>query len=404
MAFPQDLSNVVVFKIHPAIGIARVSKNSDYFIHGKQPANYKSNGLMKRQAVQFRVFAYGHNNVGLGELTPNVMTALGLSSVWSAKVANRKIAYIENNPLHSMTNVISAEASSNDANQGRLTGSLPGFAEGANIPMGQITDTGVFIPPLAAVFRKTPGLAVPQYPFHTPEIADNSSDGTVSVALSGAAPSIPVLSACIVVAPGDYAPDSFPVSNVLKSLVERLRQDLDIPVGSSGNLHNRTAQNIDLQAILPATGDFEPGFELSFGGRGEVTQIPSVFFNPGVDPHIDVRDMRVQYKDAGAAGAGAVRGQLTSGLCSPWQTDFTACVGYWSEYLPTFAFLDEDTQVQVSIYRKKYSDTIVFGPGEQLTSGDDFERHQDKVGVMRIVSGKEIETERGPGDDIDGTS
>ena len=119
MAFPQDLSDVIVIKIHPAIGIARVSKSPDYFIHGTHPPLYKSNGLMKRQAVQFRLFAYGENNVGLGELTQEVMTTLGISAVWSAKVANRKIAYIENVPLSSMTHVIAAEAASNDANQAR---------------------------------------------------------------------------------------------------------------------------------------------------------------------------------------------------------------------------------------------------------------------------------------------
>jgi len=34
MAFPSDLSDVVVFKIHPAIGIARLSMNEDYFVFG----------------------------------------------------------------------------------------------------------------------------------------------------------------------------------------------------------------------------------------------------------------------------------------------------------------------------------------------------------------------------------
>ena len=36
----------------------------------------------------------------------------------------------------------------------------------------------------------------------------------------------------------------------------------------------------------------------------------------------------------------------------------------------------------------------------KLTNGDDFERHQDKIGVVRLVNGRQIETERDPGDDI----
>ena len=42
------------------------------YAFGTDPGSYKSNKVMKRQAVQFRVFAYGDNHVGLGELTPQV--------------------------------------------------------------------------------------------------------------------------------------------------------------------------------------------------------------------------------------------------------------------------------------------------------------------------------------------
>ena len=107
--------------------------------------------------------------------------------------------------------------------------------------------------------------------------------------------------------------------------------------------------------------------------------------------------MRVCYKEA-AADPGAVRGQLTSGLCSPWQTDFTACVGYWTEHLPTQAFLDEQDQASVRVYRKIYADRSA--TADTLKKGDDFERHQDKVGVVRMKIGRPIETERDPGDDI----
>jgi hypothetical protein len=34
MAFPNDLSDVLAFKIHPAIGIARLSMNDDYDVFG----------------------------------------------------------------------------------------------------------------------------------------------------------------------------------------------------------------------------------------------------------------------------------------------------------------------------------------------------------------------------------
>jgi len=55
MAFPDDLSDVVVFKLHPAIGVERVDNNDDHYVFGQGPANYKSGKKMKRQAVQFRL-------------------------------------------------------------------------------------------------------------------------------------------------------------------------------------------------------------------------------------------------------------------------------------------------------------------------------------------------------------
>ncbi len=108
--------------------------------------------------------------------------------------------------------------------------------------------------------------------------------------------------------------------------------------------------------------------------------------------------MRVRPKPA-PNDKGALPGQLTSGLCSPWQTDFTACVGYWSENLPRIAYLDEATNTRVSVYRKSYADQTPGAP--RLRVGDDFEQHQDEIGVVRLRNAKEVETERGPGDDID---
>lgn len=405
MAFPDDLSDVVVFKIHPAIGIARVAKNDDFFVFGTDPGTYKSNKRMKRQAVKFRVFAYGENHVGLGELTPAVMDSLGIAPVWSAKVANRKIAFMESEPLSSNVHVVRGEAASDDANEGKLTGALADFEEGREIPLGQITGEGVFIPPKAGVHRKTLGLPVPNYPNFTNEIADGSSDGIVSVTLGGPDAVPPVLPACIVVAPGDYSPDAMPQQTPGESLLLRLRRDLaSAPTG--GTLHNETTRKLDEAALQPCTGDFAPGFEVSFGGRGEVRDIATLFHTAANNPLIEPGELRVRYR-ASPADPGAEFGQLTSGLCSPWQTDFTACVGYWSENLPARAFLDEDDQVGVQVYRKKYDDRRSFiPPGDKLTNGDDFERHQDEVGVVRIRDGRQIETEREPGDNIveDGTS
>jgi hypothetical protein len=403
MAFPDDLNDVVVLKIHPAIGIARVSKNEDYFIFGTKPDSYKSNGLMKRQAVQFRIFAYAANNVGLGELTPAVLSSLNIKAVWSAQVANRKLRFTALDPdtgppqPDADQRLFGATASSDDAQQGKLVGKLPAFAEGQSIPLGQITSTGLFIPPKAGVFRETAGMAVPDYPDFTFGIADTTSDGSIRVALDGPAQNIPVLPAWIIVAPGDYSPDvdSEPVPS--ESLLVLLREKLGSSAGTAVNIHNETARRLDEAAIQPCSADWLPGFETSMGSRSEVPDIKALFYSSQTDPAIHAGEMRIKPKEGGS-GTGAIPGQLTSGLCSPWQTDFTACIGYWAENLPLTAFLDEDNQVSVRVYRKQYSNFSASAP--RLRHGDDFERHQDEIGVVRLINGKPIETERKPGDDI----
>jgi hypothetical protein len=394
MAFPKDLADVVVFKIHPAIGIARVADNDDYYVFGDRPDAYKSNGRMKRQAVQFRVFAYGENNVGLGELTADLIGALKMKCVWSARVANRKIAFQEHVPLSGTQHVVSASASSDDANAGKLIGSLPDFAEGAAIPLGQITETGLFIPPKGEVFRKTPGLPIDPYPATSTKVADTTGDGSVSVKITQGKKDLRCLPACIVVAPQDFSPDVDPIEDLAAFIRRKLQTPASPP---SSNLNNQTARELDDSALRSCTNDFLPGFEVSFGGRGEVPDLRKVFYKPDDDPAIGPEELRVRYR-ANPGDPGAVLGQLTSGLCSTWQGDFTACVGYWTENLPETAFLDEDTSIEVRVFRKKYADQSP--DARPLTTGDDFDRHVDEMGVVRRIKSKLVETERGPGDDV----
>lgn len=391
MAFPEDLNDVVVFKIHPAIGMARLSKNEDYYIFGQDPGNYKSNGLIKRQAVQFRIFAYGENHVGLGELTPELIEDLGMTSNWSAKVGNRKIARLENTPLTGDNLVISAEASSDDDNEGQLTGSIDNFEEGSVIPMGQITADGVFIPPLSDVFRKKANEPVINFPARSKTVADNTSDGSISVSLKKNGTSLDVMPACVVVAPQDFSPDTEESYN----LYNLLRDMLPLTNGNLGNIHNQTAHQLDEMATRSGTSDFAPGMELSLGRRGEVMDIEDLFYQQGIDDNADSREIRVRYRNS-PNERGAVHGQLTSGLCSTWQGDFTACVGYWSEHLPRQAFLDENDSRGVMFFRKNYADSN----GPTLESGDDFEQSVDKMGIARVRNGRKIETERDPGDNV----
>ena len=110
-------------------------------------------------------------------------------------------------------------------------------------------------------------------------------------------------------APGDYSPDVDPQPIPGQSLLIRLQQDI---VGTTeegpGTIHNQVARELDEAALRPCTGDFAPGFEVSFGGRGEVRDdIHALFYRSGRDEFIDPREIRVRYRDA-AGGPGAVLG------------------------------------------------------------------------------------------------
>src|SRR5262245_48221609 len=123
MGLPSNISRI---KIHPAVGIARLSTNPDWFVFGDAVEQYKSNNLIKRQAVQFRLFAYGAAGEGVEELTPERLNELGVRVVWRARVTNRKVVRLRQ---QDDSYAIVATASSDDANAGRLTGRCRDFEE-----------------------------------------------------------------------------------------------------------------------------------------------------------------------------------------------------------------------------------------------------------------------------------
>jgi len=91
----------VHFEIHPAIGIARVGNSPDsYFVGPQQPGNYQpaaggfkdfgdpEKGIpprVKRQAAEFRIYAYDAEHNILGEVT-----AADADIVWTVHLANKK--------------------------------------------------------------------------------------------------------------------------------------------------------------------------------------------------------------------------------------------------------------------------------------------------------------------------
>ncbi|MGH8920099.1 MAG: LodA/GoxA family CTQ-dependent oxidase, partial [Actinomycetes bacterium] len=96
-----------VYKIHPAIGVARVGNHETAFFVGPEApgspgveidtsgvetalVNYKEAGRVKRQAARFRVFAYQQDLSGnlqlVGEVGPEAHVE------WNVDLVNRKAA------------------------------------------------------------------------------------------------------------------------------------------------------------------------------------------------------------------------------------------------------------------------------------------------------------------------
>jgi hypothetical protein len=88
---------IKTLKIYPSIGIARLGKSKDaYFIGPERPGDFPvpdggfrdSQGLIKRQAARFHLFAYDENGAALGEITADDVSTLE----WTLHLANTKAA------------------------------------------------------------------------------------------------------------------------------------------------------------------------------------------------------------------------------------------------------------------------------------------------------------------------
>lgn len=403
MAFPNDLSDVAVFKIHPAIGCARLANNDDYYeffdYEDKRQAGqgqtleYMSlrNGKrwIKRQAIRFRLFAYGADGHELGELTSAAMTALGVSATWSANVANRKL-YVWSGGT---TPTVDAQASAGLGETKRLEGNNP-WREG-KVWLGDITGDGLFIPSKGGVYRRNQNQKIPPYGQHRTDngILDTTCDGAINASLTGAG-AIPVVPACVIVAPQDHSPDVGPgdirdATN--KDFVEETRRMLGIP--AAGTLPGR-GYAMDISMMKTLNAQYNPGMEICLDGDVALPD-PASAFLPRGQQHIHPNEIRPSYEPGHAS-----HGQLTAGLCSAWQTDLNACLDYWTSTYPDMLEFDSAPTPR-HLSRAKFSSA-----NPRVTDPEWLNVHID---MMEIARNKDSDvsflygTERTAGDDTGST-
>jgi len=341
MAFPDDLSDVASFKIHPAIGVARLANNDDHYeffdyqarrLAGDAAAlEYMSlhagQRRMKRQAVQFKIFAYDTAGSELGELTAETMSMLGLQATWTAIVANRKL----HNWSGGVTPIVEATAVASGADRIDLEASNPWRP--TKVWLGTLTGSGTFLPPKGGVYRQAEDKEIPPYGAHEQDngVLDTTSDGAISVDL-GDIGDRPVVPACIIVAPQDHSPDvkAAQLGGHNKDFVNATRTLLGIDLNAQ-LVGKGYAMDIAMMDTMNA--DYNPGMEISIKKTAALPVPKDAFYPRGQGP-INMHEIRPSY-EAGHADHGA----LTAGLCSTWQTDLNACLNWWTaEYPNTLEF------------------------------------------------------------------
>jgi len=229
-----------IYKIHPAIGVARVGNSPDAFFIGPETpgspgveigadgaettlTTYKHNGLVKRQATRFRVFAYEQDMLGNVELVGEVSADAGVE--WSVDLVNRKAALDRSASPAQPRNIDIA-----DRNSLIIRGPQPATIAGASQPARQINGTflgkQVFLGELRTDSeghlivlggRGQSGSVPPNQPLrnfaNNNRWHDDVSDGPVSaiVTLPGQAPVVVHEPAWAVIAPPDFAPSVDPI-------------------------------------------------------------------------------------------------------------------------------------------------------------------------------------------------
>jgi hypothetical protein len=405
MAFPNDLTDVAVFKIHPAIGCARLANNDDFYEFFEYQEKRKAGQAQSlkymsvrdgkhwimRQAVRFRIFAYRANGSEIGELTEAIMLQLGISATWTASVANRKLDVWS----HGQTPAVEARASAAAGETKRLEGKNP-WHQNKVVWLGDISGNGLFKPPKGGVYRKTQNTKIPGYEGHAQDngILDTTSDGSISVGLAGAG-NLPVVPACVIVTPQDHSPDVGPEqlnpqennANHNKDFVKRTRRLLNIPEDAT---LAGVGYGMDIAMMKTINADYNPGMEISLDG-GIALPTPANAFYPRGQQNIGNNEIRPSYEPGRAKP-----GQLTAGLCSAWQSDLTACLNWWTSTYPNEVSFDEDPDTR-SLSRKKFA-----SDGPQIRDPEWLNAYIDMMEIGRDVDSDPTSlhgTERGANDD-----
>jgi hypothetical protein len=205
-----------VYKIHPAIGVARVGNSPDFLIGPELPGAYPDppGGFkdgqckVKRQAARFRIYAH-HDDATTEEIT-NATADI----TWTAQLANKKAAFPGRGNSGSVSDLSidpgPRTVTGPDQRQSFDTGTIKFSGSPVTVPLGEMrsdTDSRLLILGGTGHSASPTGTGLGDFWKNT-EWFDDVSDGPVSATIrlraDGSTP--PVTGAWVLVTPPKFAP------------------------------------------------------------------------------------------------------------------------------------------------------------------------------------------------------
>ncbi|WP_298835210.1 LodA/GoxA family CTQ-dependent oxidase [uncultured Piscinibacter sp.] len=244
-----------VFRIHPAIGVARVGNSDEFFIGPErigqrpQPAGGFKDAQcrVKRQAARFHIFAH-HDDGTVEEITDADATI-----TWTVHLANRKASYPgrgNSEPAGDLA-IDPGARSTNGPNQRRLfdTGTIRFSGQGAvAVPLGEMrsdTENRLLVFAGAGHSASPAGNGIGNFWANAgwyDDIADGPVSATITLRADNSSP--PVVGAWVVTAPPKFAPHQ----DTSTTLYDRLLQvmvDAGLAAAPAATSYTR-----DIQPIL----------------------------------------------------------------------------------------------------------------------------------------------------------
>ena len=249
------------YKIHPAIGIARVGNSPDEFFVGPErigelpdpPGGFKDASCrVKRQAARFRIFAHHDDD------TVEEITAASADITWTVHVANKKAGFPgrgNSEPAADLTIDPGQRTLSNPNDSAVFDGGTISFSgqSAVEVPLGEMRtdDDGRLLVLGGDGSAASPaGNGVPDF-WGNPGWYDDVADGpvTASITLHGSGDTPAVIGAWVIVAPPKFAPHQ----DSITTLHDRVHQQMI----DSGHLTapTTTSYNDDIYPILQRARD-----------------------------------------------------------------------------------------------------------------------------------------------------